>query len=382
MSDDRELAGEQRIQARVGEALFAGGAYKLELTPEVRAELLDPKSWADMLGLLAHTLNVAVALVDPVGELVGICQNPQPIWSLARDARSEWKPGCAFCLGERVPCTAASDAVGKDAPVLARDYAGFAHTASSLSLGGVHLGALLAGQVFDRYPEPLLLERLARDFGLSAQQVWHLAGKQRPITRNQLTVYGGLLGAMGQTFLRDRFGVILEKRLSLTDLQFQLLVDGVSEYALFTTDFAGFVTSWNRGARRLFGYTEGEILAQPFTCLFLSADIEDGLPKGDLQTVAREGQSANERWYVRKDGSRFFASAFDQVYARQCSGHWTNTARHHWTKAYRGIHISPCLSRLSDGLANTNTALRPARYSNCTRRPSPEQACCSNRGLG
>ncbi len=192
----------------------------LALTPELRAELLDPESWARVLELYAHTMRVAVALVDTQGQLVGTCHNPQPIWSLAREARPEWGASCLFCLELDGRCAAAADAQRTDSLVLVHDQGGFAHVASPLSLGDWHLGTLLAGQVFDRYPEPLPLERVAREFGLSAQQVWRLARAQAPISRAQLTVYGDLLRTLGQAFLRQRYSAVLERRLAETNQKF------------------------------------------------------------------------------------------------------------------------------------------------------------------
>ncbi|MDQ2946046.1 MAG: ATP-binding protein [Acidobacteriota bacterium] len=192
----------------------------LAITPELRAELLDPESWAGVLNLYAHTMRVAVALVDTQGQLVGTCHNPQPIWSLAREARPEWGAGCPFCLELDGRCTAAADAVRTDSLALAHDQGGFAHVASPLSLQGQHLGTLIAGQVFDRYPEPLPLERVARQFGLSQQQVWHLAREQAPISRAQLTVYGDLLCTLGQAFLRQRYSAVLERELAETTNRF------------------------------------------------------------------------------------------------------------------------------------------------------------------
>jgi PAS domain S-box-containing protein len=253
-------------------------------------------------------MRLAVALVDPQGQLIGTCHSPGSIWSLARAARPQWGPGCIFCLEPEARCTAAADALRTESVVLAHDQAGFAHTASPLSLGGCHLGVLLAGQVFDRFPEPIPLQRMAKAFGLSGPQVWYEASRQAPISRAHLTVYGDLLGSLGQAFLRQRYSAILERRLAETDLRFHLLVDGVKEYAIFTVDAAGLVTSWNAGAERLLGYTEAEILGRQYSGVFVPADIENGVPQSDLQTVARVGRAMSDRWYVRKDGSQLFAS--------------------------------------------------------------------------
>jgi PAS domain S-box-containing protein len=300
--------GDRRASADDAQAVTETGSHNVELTASEWADLLDPKSWANILTLYARSMGVAVALVDPQGRLLGTCHNPQPIWSLARAAKPEWDPGCPFCLDSPARCTAADDALRTDSLALAHDKAGFAHTASPLSLGGRHLGLLMAGQVLDRFAEPIPLQRMARDFGLSSQQVWHLARQQAPISRSHLTVYGDLLCTLGQAFLRERYSAVLERRLADTNLRFHLLVDGVQDYAIFTLDAAGLVNSWNNGAERLLGYTEAEILGRPFSLVFIPADIENGVPQRDLQTAARQSRVVNERWYIRKDGSRLFVS--------------------------------------------------------------------------
>ena len=189
-------------------------------TPELQAELLDSESWEKALEVYARTMRVAVALVDEQGQLVGPCHNPQPIWKLARDARPEWAATCPFCLDGNGACKAAEDAREAESMVVAHDQGGFAHIASPLWLGDRHLGTLIAGQVFDRYPELLPLERVAKVFGLSAQQLWHLAREQAPVTRTQLKVYGDLLSTLGQAFLKQRYSTILEERLAQASEQY------------------------------------------------------------------------------------------------------------------------------------------------------------------
>lgn len=182
-------------------------------------ELLDAESWAKVLDQYARTMRVAVALIDTDGRLLGMCHNPQPIWSLARAARPDWGTGCPFCLDRHGHCTAIADAEGTRSPALARDHVGLAHVAVPLTLGIRHFGTLLAGQVFDRYPEPIPLERIAKEFGLSAQEVWEVAHRQIPVSRSTLQVYGTLLSTLGQAFLRQRRGSILKRWLAKSNQQ-------------------------------------------------------------------------------------------------------------------------------------------------------------------
>jgi two-component sensor histidine kinase/ligand-binding sensor protein len=183
--------------------------------------LLDSESWAGVLELYARSVNVAVALVDHEGRLIGKCHNPQPIWSLARKARPAWGPGCIFCLNADGHCTAAADAEQSRSPVVVSGLGGFMHVAAPLFLGDRHWGTLLAGQVFNQYPELLLMGRVAREFGLSEQELWRLARKLIPVSRAALTLYGSLLGALGNAFLRERDSVLLQRTLAETNERLQ-----------------------------------------------------------------------------------------------------------------------------------------------------------------
>ena len=90
--------------------------------------------------------------------------------------------------------------------------------------------------------------------------------------------------------------------------RFRLLVDAITDYAIYMLSPEGLVASWNSGARRFKGYRASEILGQHFSCFYLDADREAGLPARALKTAAAEGRFEGEGWRQRKDGSRFWAS--------------------------------------------------------------------------
>src|SRR5688572_5138513 len=89
---------------------------------------------------------------------------------------------------------------------------------------------------------------------------------------------------------------------------FHLMVESAKDYAIFALDTEGRVTSWNTGVERVLGYDEVEFTGQHFSCIFTPEDIETSEPEKELQTAAAEGQADNERWHVRKDGTRFWAT--------------------------------------------------------------------------
>jgi PAS domain S-box-containing protein len=89
--------------------------------------------------------------------------------------------------------------------------------------------------------------------------------------------------------------------------RYRLLVEAVTDYAIYMLDDTGVVTSWNPGAQRFKGYTENEIIGQHFSRFYTPEDQETGLPSRALETARREGKFEAEGWRVRKDGSRFWA---------------------------------------------------------------------------
>jgi len=89
---------------------------------------------------------------------------------------------------------------------------------------------------------------------------------------------------------------------------FRLMAESVRDYAIFTTDSMGQVTSWNAGAQALLGYKDSEIIGRDAAILFTPEDRERGEPVSELEKAARDGQAEDERWHVRKDGSLFRAS--------------------------------------------------------------------------
>ncbi len=90
--------------------------------------------------------------------------------------------------------------------------------------------------------------------------------------------------------------------------RFRLLVEGVKDYALFMMDVGGTIVSWNPGAERLLGYQEAEIVGQPFACIFTPEDIARNMPQTERDEAVAKGRASDERWHVRKDGTRFFAT--------------------------------------------------------------------------
>ena len=101
----------------------------------------------------------------------------------------------------------------------------------------------------------------------------------------------------------------IEEALRKSEEHFHLLVNGIEDYAIFMLDPEGRVISWNKGAERITGYKEEEIIGQHVSIFFTSEDVQRGKPEQLLQKAIAEGRVEDEGWHVRKDGSQFWAFA-------------------------------------------------------------------------
>src|SRR3984885_969678 len=100
----------------------------------------------------------------------------------------------------------------------------------------------------------------------------------------------------------------MEEDLRQSEERFRLMVEGVTDYAIFMLDIDGHVTSWNRGAERIKGYKASEIIGKHFSLFYPPEDVASGKPERELKLAAEQGHCEDEGWRVRKDGSRFLAN--------------------------------------------------------------------------
>lgn len=111
--------------------------------------------------------------------------------------------------------------------------------------------------------------------------------------------------------------------------QFRLLIQGVTDYAIYMLDPEGRISSWNAGAERIKGYSPAEIIGEHFSRFYTDEDRAAGLPAIGLATAAREGRFEREGWRVRKDGTRFWANVvIDAI--RDPAGSLTGFAKVTW----------------------------------------------------
>ena len=97
-----------------------------------------------------------------------------------------------------------------------------------------------------------------------------------------------------------------EAALRESEERLRLIVEGTSDYAIFTTDPEDRIDAWMPGAALVYGWSADEAVGQPAAIIFTPEDRENGIPEQEIETARREGVAPNVRWHLRKDGARVF----------------------------------------------------------------------------
>jgi len=98
-----------------------------------------------------------------------------------------------------------------------------------------------------------------------------------------------------------------QETLRQSEERYRLLVEGATDYAIFMLDINGNIISWNIGAERILGYPQAEIINQSFSIIFTPEAIKRGKPEQELRKAVANGFAKENRWHMRKDGTRFWS---------------------------------------------------------------------------
>jgi PAS domain S-box-containing protein len=104
--------------------------------------------------------------------------------------------------------------------------------------------------------------------------------------------------------------------------RYRLLVEAITDYAIYMLDRDGHVTSWNPGARRFKGYEADEIIGRHFSTFYTEPERAHHVPARALEEAARTGRFEREGWRVRKDGTTFWAHGSSTRSARPTGSLW------------------------------------------------------------
>jgi len=118
-----------------------------------------------------------------------------------------------------------------------------------------------------------------------------------------------------------------ERAIAVSEERLRLLLDSVTDYAIFTMLSDGVIDSWSVGAERVFGFRTEQIVGRPFAVLFTAEDRESGVPAIELERAQREGRTVDERYLVRANGTRFYASGITTRLVRGAESGFVRIAR-------------------------------------------------------
>lgn len=96
--------------------------------------------------------------------------------------------------------------------------------------------------------------------------------------------------------------------LAASEARYRLAVESAKDYAIFTTDLAGRIAGWNTGAENLLGWEEEEAIGRPVNVIFTAEDNREAVAEEEMRLAVTEGRADDNRWHLRKDGGRFWAS--------------------------------------------------------------------------
>lgn len=116
------------------------------------------------------------------------------------------------------------------------------------------------------------------------------------------------IGGIVLTFIDITSRREAEQELRLSEERMRLVTDSTHDYAIVVLNDDGFITDWNQGAKHTFGFSREEAEGRHFRFIFSAEDQRAGVPETELETARANGRSDDERWHVRKDGSRFYCS--------------------------------------------------------------------------
>ncbi len=164
------------------------------------------------------------------------------------------------------------------------------------------VGLELAGFYEPFYREALTGLSLSREHTIKGRT---FLSRAVPLRDANATIYAALAVSYDITERKAAEEALRENEETL-----RLMIESAHEYAIFTTDLEMRVTTWNSGAERVLGYAETEIIGKPADVIFTPEDRAADRPEIETQQALSEGRASDQRWHLRKDGTRFWSNGF------------------------------------------------------------------------
>jgi two-component system CheB/CheR fusion protein len=136
----------------------------------------------------------------------------------------------------------------------------------------------------------------------STDDRWYIA-RLLPYRSSESHIDGTVLTFIDITKRRE-----IEEDLRIGQERMRLVAESTHDFAIIILDENGLITDWNTGAELIFGYTGAEVLGAYYDLIFVPEDREAGVAHNQLQHAREHGRGEDERWHVRKNGSRFYSS--------------------------------------------------------------------------
>ena len=131
---------------------------------------------------------------------------------------------------------------------------------------------------------------------------WYIA-RSLPYRSSEDHIDGTVL-----TFIDITKRRLAEEELRLGEERMRLVAESTHDFAIIILDDDGAIIDWNTGAELIFGYTKDEVLGAYYDLIFSPEDRTAGVPENELRAAREHGRGEDERWHVRRDGSRFYCS--------------------------------------------------------------------------
>ena len=88
----------------------------------------------------------------------------------------------------------------------------------------------------------------------------------------------------------------------------RIIVDGIKDHAIISTDINGYINDWNVGAELIFGWKRNEVMGKLASLIFTPEDLNHGVDKEEMMSAATLGKAEDKRWHIKKNGIRFYAN--------------------------------------------------------------------------